>query len=347
MRMIRWVAAAAAALLAAAGAPAMAQTQVRDSALPGASTLTGTEKIRTAQGSGCATSVSPCASVTVTPAQLGKYLATDPSMVAAFQPIDVDLSAIAALTTQPFGRTRLTDPDAATARGALGLGTLATQSGTFSGTSSGTNTGDQNSVSGNAGTATKLVTARAINGVPFDGTAPVTITATDPGAARLGANADITSLAGLATALSVTQGGTGRATTFPYVVASQSGSTIATVAQSFTTIIMNAGSGNPASAYSTSTGILTIPESGLWLFMAKLRLADGGSAGISYGVGIDTSNADSAAFQWGLTTGKRNGLVNFRLRYSTAGEQIRVFAYVDNSTAVAITAAELDAIRLQ
>jgi hypothetical protein len=40
-----------------------------------------------------------------------------------------------------------------------------------SGTSSGTNTGDQTSVSGNAGTATALATARSIYGNNFDGTA--------------------------------------------------------------------------------------------------------------------------------------------------------------------------------
>jgi hypothetical protein len=42
---------------------------------------------------------------------------------------------------------------------------------------SGTNTGDQTSVTGNAGTATALQTARAINGVSFDGTAAITVTA--------------------------------------------------------------------------------------------------------------------------------------------------------------------------
>jgi hypothetical protein len=42
---------------------------------------------------------------------------------------------------------------------------------------SGTNTGDQTNIPGNAATATKLATPRNINGVPFDGTAPITITA--------------------------------------------------------------------------------------------------------------------------------------------------------------------------
>jgi len=42
---------------------------------------------------------------------------------------------------------------------------------------SGINSGDQTSVTGNAGTATKLATPRAINGVNFDGTAAITITA--------------------------------------------------------------------------------------------------------------------------------------------------------------------------
>lgn len=39
----------------------------------------------------------------------------------------------------------------------------------------GTNTGDQTSVTGNAGTATKLATPRNINGVAFDGTANITV----------------------------------------------------------------------------------------------------------------------------------------------------------------------------
>ncbi len=47
------------------------------------------------------------------------------------------------IDTTSVGRSLMTAVDAAAARTALSLGTLATQSGTFSGTSSGTNTGDQ------------------------------------------------------------------------------------------------------------------------------------------------------------------------------------------------------------
>ena len=64
-------------------------------------------------------------------------------LLANYQPLDADLTAIAGLSTTAYGRGFLPLLDAAAGRSYLGLGTLATQSGTFSGTSSGTNTGDQ------------------------------------------------------------------------------------------------------------------------------------------------------------------------------------------------------------
>lgn len=47
---------------------------------------------------------------------------------ARYQPLDADLTAIAALATTSFGRARLTDADAAALRSAAALGTIATES---------------------------------------------------------------------------------------------------------------------------------------------------------------------------------------------------------------------------
>lgn len=121
------------AALAMTCAPGAAQNVAK---LPAAATLTGSEPIATLQGTGCATNVAPCQTVKTTPTQLATFIGS------GFQPSDADLTAIAALATQSFGRSLLTTADAAAVRTAIGLGTLATQNGTFSGTSSGTNTGD-------------------------------------------------------------------------------------------------------------------------------------------------------------------------------------------------------------
>lgn len=61
-------------------------------------------------------------------ADLSGY-ATTAAVAAGYQPLDSDLTAIAALTTTSFGRALLTLVDAAAMRTAAGLGTLATQNG--------------------------------------------------------------------------------------------------------------------------------------------------------------------------------------------------------------------------
>ena len=83
--------------------------------------------------------------------------------------------------------TNTGDETAATIKTKLGITTL-----------SGSNTGDQTTITGNAGTATKLAAPVNINGVAFDGSAAITINAVDSTArvasSLLGANSGVATL---------------------------------------------------------------------------------------------------------------------------------------------------------
>jgi hypothetical protein len=124
MKMITSIAAAIAAIVLAC-APAAAQ---KDSALPVASTPASADALRAIQGSGCAAGQAPCANVKMSLAQIAAFVATSSPVTSAYQPLDVDLSAIAALGTTTTGRDLLTSADAAAIRskaGVLSAGTYA------------------------------------------------------------------------------------------------------------------------------------------------------------------------------------------------------------------------------
>jgi hypothetical protein len=156
--MFRSLAALAAVALLTC-APALAQ-DVRT--LPAAGALTGTEKLPAVQGAGCATKTTPCATVAVTPAAVATFLAP------TFEAKDADLDAIAALTTQPFGRSLLTQADASAARTTLGLGSAALASTGTSGATVPLLSG-ANSWSG----AQAFAAVTATGGVTQDGTAAI------------------------------------------------------------------------------------------------------------------------------------------------------------------------------
>lgn len=144
---------------------------VTNSPVTSTGTLTGTLATQTAN----TVWAGPTTGSAAAPAFRALVAADIPSLSSVYQPLNTNLSSLAGLTGSANRLPYFT-----------ALGTMALANFTPAGFSlaltanasvGGTNTGDQTTISGNAGTATALQTARTINGVSFDGTANITVTA--------------------------------------------------------------------------------------------------------------------------------------------------------------------------
>lgn len=127
------------------------------------------------------------------------------------------------------------------------------------------------------------------------------------------------------------------------VRAYRSGTAFQSIAGIFATVEIDTVDFDTNFAFSPTAHTYTVPESGLYFLSAKMR-ASNTTAGISYGLGIGTTNADDASFVWTVTNGQREGVLNTRLAQLTRGDQIRVFAY--SNVTIDLIAAELCAYRI-
>jgi len=113
---------------------------------------------------------------------------------------------------------------------------------------------------------------------------------------------------------------------------------------------------NTAGASAFVNSIWTVPETGTYEVNGKLRLADDTPAGISFGLGMGIANQDDASFYWNTTARSlfgfasnsigRGMIFNSRIMMLTQGDGLRLYTFIDDTTARKIIAAELNAVRI-
>lgn len=205
-------------------------------------------------GSGTGTFAATIASSAVTYAKIQNVSATDRLLGRSTALAGV----VEEIVCTAAGRALIDDADASAQRTTLGLGTLATQSGTFSGTSSGTNTGDQTITltGGVTGSGTGSFAATVVTNANLTG--PIT----SVGNATTIADAELAAIAGLTSA----------ADTLPYFTGSGTAS-LATFTAAGRAIVDDAD----ASAQRTTLGLGTAAVLNATVTNTKLTYATGGA----------------------------------------------------------------------
>lgn len=115
------------------------------------------------------------------------------------------------------------------------------------------------------------------------------------------------------------------------------------VGSAFTTVPLGAVAFDTASGFNTSSAIYTIPVSGFYDVNATLRVQDGNGGGVQVGMGVDISNNDSPTFAWQTRPSGtlRHTFGLSRNAHWYAGDQVRLFAYVDAGSPLTFAAASL------
>ena len=140
-----------------------------------------------------------------------------------------------------------------------------------------------------------------------------------------------------------------------------SGSVTTTFGRAFTTHIFpnideDELDANGNSYYNTSTGMMTLPYSGIYMVSGTMRSKDSNQtnappAGTQWGVGIHTGNHDGSHFLWHTVNNTNNQFDRTTYSYSKVikynlGDVLRTIIYLDDGTPRLMSGGEMCVYRM-
>lgn len=108
----------------------------------------------------------------------------------------------------------------------------------------------------------------------------------------------------------------------------------------FVNMVLKDVNQDTATGWNPATHIYTIPVTGTYQIISKLRLADN-SPPTSFAQGVNTTLGDGTWMVWNQFSGKRTTLINVRTALFTSGTQLQMGAYCDNSAPCVIDSGDL------
>lgn len=133
-------------------------------------------------------------------------------------------------------------------------------------------------------------------------------------------------------------------------VGTNEGTTIGqSISSSFTTITLSSEASDLGNNFNTSTSIYTVPSTGVYLCLGKVRFTDGsGTADAGLGIGIGASSEDGAHFLWtSVGTATRRAFPYQRMAQFTVGDQLRLYTYYDHGTPATLANASMTIRRVE
>ncbi len=116
----------------------------------------------------------------------------------------------------------------------------------------------------------------------------------------------------------------------------------------FTTVVLNTVTTDTASGWSPANNRYTVPVTGWYVCISSLRFNDNSTGGVNFSQGVGATLSDQPYMLWQTTQAvagsggtSRQGSINVRLAYLTAGSTVQLYAYVDGA-GLGVNKAELD-----